>query len=84
MKIKKYQVDEKGFDIVLKKGKYYLNIKSEYSTTNKLMAPIEEKMKRDIYESIDEVVNVTLKKDNQLIFSGDSKSCGLEIVLSKE
>ena len=41
-------------------------------------------MKRDIYESIDAVVNVTLKKDNQLIFSGDSKSCGLEIVLSKE
>ena len=79
-KLIKYNVNNKLLDITLKKGKYYLNIKSEYNLGNKLFAPINGKMEKDIYESINSTITVTLKKDNNIIFSDTSENCGLEIV----
>lgn len=37
-------------------------------------------MEKGIFESIDAYIGVTLKKDNNVIFSDTSANCGLEIV----
>ena len=67
-------------NITLKKGSYYLNVKSTYDKGNKLSAPVKGQMNKDIFESITSLITITLKKDNNVIFSDTSKNCGLEIV----
>ena len=47
----------------------------------KLYVPIKGKMEKDIFESISSTINVTLMKNNDIIFSDTSTNCGLEIVL---
>jgi len=82
-KIIEYDVDDKKLNITLKKGDYYLNIRSEYDEANsaqKLSAPVEGKMEKDIFESITAVITVTLRKGDNIIFSDTSRNCGLEIV----
>ena len=63
-----------------KKKNYYLNLKINYDKGNKLSAPVKGKMSKDIFESISSIIQVTLIKDNKIIFSDTSKNCGLEIV----
>lgn len=79
-KLIKYDVNDKLLNLALKKGHYTLNIKSKHTTGFKLFAPVKGKMEKDIFESISELINVTLKKDNAVIFSDTSTNCGLEIV----
>jgi len=79
-KLIKYEVGDNGVNIVLKNGKYYLEIKGDYDKGLKLIAPVKGKMKKDILESISASIFVTLKKGNEVIFSNSSKNCGLEIV----
>lgn len=79
-KIKKYLINDNSFDISLQKGKYLLNIKSNYSNRNKLLAPVKGKMNKNIFESVTASITVTLIKDNKELFSDTSKNCGLEIV----
>jgi len=79
-KIIKCDVDDNKVNIILKKGKYYLYIESEYCNKNKLKAPIKGGMEKDIYESINSKINVTLKENNNIIFSDESINAGLEIV----
>ena len=79
-KLLKDKVDTNFLDISLKKGSYYLNIKSTYDKGNKLAAPVKGKMSKEIFESISSLIKVTLKKDNTVIFSDTSANCGLEIV----
>ena len=79
-KLIKYDVNDNSLEIALKKGHYSLNIKSKYTRGFKLFAPVKGKMEKDIFESISELISITLKKDNMTIFSGTSKNCGLEIV----
>jgi len=79
-KIIKYVVNNGLVDIRLEKGPYCLNIKSKYTEGLKLFAPVKGKMQKDIFESISTSINVTLEKDNTVIFSGTSRNCGLEIV----
>ncbi|MCI8636548.1 MAG: hypothetical protein HFJ36_01590 [Clostridia bacterium] len=79
-KLIKYKVDKNSLDITLKKGSYYLNIKSTFNKGNKLAAPVKGKMSKEIFESISSLITVTLKKDNTIIFSDTSTNCGLEIV----
>lgn len=81
-KIEKYYVDDSLLDIILEKGCYFLHVQSEYENGMKLMAPVKGKMEKDILESITTFVTVTLKKDDEIIFSDTSSNCGLEIVLS--
>lgn len=38
------------------------------------------KMEKDIFESISSSITVTLKKENNIIFSDTSTNCGVEIV----
>lgn len=71
---------EDSINIILKKGHYTLNINSENISGLRLLAPVKGKMEKDILESISAIIKVTLKKDNKVIFSDTSTSCGLEIV----
>ena len=41
---------------------------------------IKGKMSKDIFESINSLITVTLKKESAIIFSDISTNCGLEIV----
>ena len=79
-KIIEYAKNENGFDVILKKGMYTLDIKSTCDTANKLLAPTKGKMDRDILESVLAKTTVTLKKGNDLIFTDTSSNCGLEMV----
>ncbi|MCI8273008.1 MAG: hypothetical protein HFJ55_02865 [Clostridia bacterium] len=79
-KIIKYDITNNFLNITLKKGPYTLDLQSKYDAGMKLFAPVEGKMEKDIFESITSLINVTLKKDNTVIFSDMSKNCGLEIV----
>lgn len=79
-KLIEYLIDNNLLNITLKKGDYYLNIKSIYNNGLKLVAPVKGRMKKDIFESINSTITVTLKEHDNLIFSDTSKNCGLEIV----
>lgn len=79
-KIVKYRVDDNSFSITLKKGSYIINIQSKYDTGLRLVAPVKGKMEKNIKESINSSIAVTLKKDKHTIFSDVSTNCGLEIV----
>lgn len=79
-KIIKYDIDNNLLNIVLKKGNYYLYINSKHTEGLKLIAPVKGKMEKDIIESISSSINITLTKDNKVIFSDTSTNCGLEIV----
>lgn len=79
-KLVEYDVDNSSLNITLKKGPYYLNVRSEYDTGLKLSAPVKGRMEKDIFESISSSISVTLKKNNNIIFSDTSTNCGMEIV----
>lgn len=79
-KIIEYEMKENFFNITLKRKSDILNIKSNYSAGQKLFAPVNGKMEKNILESISTTILVTLKKDNKIIFSDTSTLCGLEIV----
>lgn len=79
-KIIEYDLSNDLINITLKKGSYYLNVKSTYDKGNKLSAPVKGQMNKDIFESITSLITITLKKDNNVIFSDTSTNCGLEIV----
>ena len=79
-KILEYIINDDNVIINLKKKNCYLNLKVIYDKGNKLSAPVKGKMSKDIFESISSIIQVTLIKDNKIIFSDTSKNCGLEIV----
>lgn len=80
-KLIKYDIDCNSIDIVLKKGNYYLEVKSKYDEGLNLVAPVNGKMKKDILESICASIVVTLKNKDNIFFSDTSINCGLEIVI---
>jgi len=79
-KLVKYKVDNNSLNIILKKGKYWLYIKSKTANGLKLIAPVKGKMEKDILESIMAEIVVTLRKKDEVIFVGTSRNCGLEVV----
>lgn len=79
-KLLKFEVKENMLNITLKRNSYTLNVKSKCNKGLKLAAPVKGKMSKDIFESISASFTVTLKKDEEIIFSDTSNMCGLEIV----
>ena len=75
-----YGVNKDSLNITLKKGDLQINLKSFFDKGQKLSAPVKGKMEKDIFESITSNINVTLKQDDNIIFSDTSTNCGLEIV----
>lgn len=78
-KLLNYDIKDNELDITLKRGIYELNIKSICEESQKLAAPSKGKMDREILESIGANIEVTLKKNNKIIFADKSKNCGLEM-----
>ena len=81
-KIIEHDVNDNTLNITLKKGAYYLNINASYDGGYRLSAPVKGKMEKDIVESITGIITVTLRKNNDIIFSDTSTNCGVEIVRS--
>lgn len=79
-KLIEYKINKNYIFITLKKGNYFLNIKSKNNESQKLSAPVEGKMEKNIFESINSSITLTLQKNNRIIFSDTSANCGLEIV----
>jgi tocopherol cyclase len=79
-KLVECDIREDLFNITFKRNQYLLNIKSKDNKGLKLVAPVKGKMTKDIFESICALVQVTLKKEKEIIFSDTSNMCGLEIV----
>lgn len=80
-KIVRYEVSNNRLSVGLKKGHYYLEVEVDYKGGLRLSAPVKGKMEKDIIESIGEVIRVTLREDDRVIFDGTSDNCGLEVVL---
>ena len=79
-KIIRYFVDDGILSIILKKGNYYLEVKSIFDKGLKLIAPVKGKMQKDILESISANISITLKLGENAIFSDSSSNCGIEFV----
>lgn len=83
-KIVEYEVNDNSLNITLKKGDLFLNIKSSFEVGQRLFAPVKGKMDKDIFESINSVITVTLRHGDNIVFCDTSKNCGLEIVKPQE
>ena len=79
-KIKKLEIDNNKVSIILKKRKYVLEIECDNNNSLMLKAPVNGNMDKEILESVDSLIKVTLKNKNKVIFSDISNNCGLEIV----
>lgn len=79
-RIKRIEFVDNRLKIILKKRKYILEIECDNNNSLMLKAPVNGNMEKEILESIDSIIKVTLKKKNKVIFSDISTNCGLEIV----
>ena len=73
-----------NFNIKLKNKNYILHIYSNSKTQFNLKAPRCGVMEKDIYESINSEIFLTLynnNKEKDILFEGSSINCGIEIVL---
>lgn len=80
-KIIKYNISKNNFNIKLKNKDYTLHIYSNNKNSFSLKAPRCGAMQKEIFESINSTIYVCLLKNNNVLFEGNSKNCGLEIVL---
>lgn len=80
-KIIKYEISSKNIDIVLRDKNYTLYIYSYIKNKFSLKAPRCGSMKKEIYETIDTNINLSLSDNKNILFEDESINCGLEIVL---
>lgn len=79
-KILKCDIKDNIINIIIKKGKYILEVDADNSNSFMLKAPVKGHMNKEIFESIKASIKVTLKRNKKIIFSDISTNCGLEIV----
>lgn len=79
-KLAECDINDNSLNITLKKGDYYLNVRSTFDKGQKLAAPVKGGISKDIFESITSLITVTLRQGDKTIFSDTSTNCGLEIV----
>lgn len=80
-KIIKCKTSKNNFNIKLKNKDYTLHIYSNNQDSFSLKAPRCGAMKKEIFESISANVYVCLSQNKNILFEGESKNAGLEIVL---
>lgn len=78
-KIVKCDITNKNINIIIKKGKYKLNIYSRLERGQKLFAPKNGQMTSNVFENILANIKLTLTKRDTVIFSDSSNNCGIEI-----
>ena len=79
-KILKYEVKDKSYSIIIKRGKYILEIDAFNNDSFILKAPVDGRMDKEIFECINGKINITLKKNKKIIFIDESYNCGIEMV----
>lgn len=67
-KLAEYDINDNSLNITLKKGEYYLNVKSTFDRGQKLAAPVKGGMSKDIFENISSLITVTLRQGDKTIF----------------
>lgn len=80
-KLVRYEVSKENVSVLLKHKDYLLLVESNNTNGLKLKAPVKGEMNKDILETLNASIQVTLKKDNTVLFTNTSSNCGLEIVL---
>lgn len=80
-KIIKCNISKNNFNIKLESKDYTLHIYSNNRNSFSLKAPRCGAMQKEIFESIDSNVYVCLSQKGNILFEGESKNAGLEIVL---
>lgn len=80
-KIIKCKTSKNNFNIKLKNKDYTLHVYSNNQNSFSLKAPRCGAMQKEIFESIDSNIYVCLSQNKNILFEGESKNCGLEIVL---
>lgn len=78
-KIKKYKIKNNNLEIILKRKKYLLIIKTKINKGNKLHAPIKGAMKKIVKENISGKIEIILKENEKILFKDISKNSGIEI-----
>ncbi len=79
-KILKYEINDNGYNIILKRGKYILEVDAFCNDSFLLKAPVNGKIDKEIFECINGKINITLKKNKKIIFLDESYNCGIEMV----
>lgn len=79
-KVVTYGVSDDSELITIKRGRYQLNITIVNSNVEKLLAPNNGRMNREIYESVTASIKATLIKNDEVIFEDVSINAGLEKV----
>lgn len=79
-KLIQYDLTNDPIEVAFKRKNYELKVKTYINSGQKLSAPVKGKMEKNIVESISSNMEIVLKKDDKIIFSDKSTSCGLEIV----
>ena len=79
-KILKYEINDNGYNIILKRGKYILEVDAFCNDSFLLKAPVDGKIDKEIFECINGKINITLKKNKKIIFLDESYNCGIEMV----
>lgn len=80
-RIKSVEKDNNKIIIVLKKKSYTLEIELLNSEGFNLLAPVAGKMEKDIVETINGIIHLTLKEEDEIIFDETSLNAGVEVVL---
>lgn len=80
-KIGTCKISQNNFNIKLKNKNYLLHIYSNNHNSFSLKAPRCGAMEKEIYESINSNIYVCLSQHENILFEGESKNAGLEIVL---
>ena len=80
-KILKCRTSKNNFNIKFKNKDYILHVYSNNKNSFSLKAPRCGSMEKEIYESIDSNIHVSLYQKDVVLFQGESNNSGLEIVL---
>ncbi len=80
-KILNSKITDNDLEIILKKGDYKLKINAIIEDGHTLLAPIKGRMNKEINESIQGNIEVTLTQNDEVIYMDKSNNCGIEIVL---
>ncbi len=81
-RLKIEKINDKEISLKIKKGNLLLKLEASIEDSRELKAPYKGNMEKVIKEVLGGNVSVTLYNKGELVFSDNSKTCGIEIVLN--
>jgi len=76
--------DEDALAVMIRRGKYRLDIKTTSAVFGKLVAPTKTGMDRQIEESLDAIFDIKLTSKGKTVYSGTLENGGLEMLEADE